>query len=553
MNKLKERLFTHRNILITLFVIFLFLRLFVNYSSTFLGADSIKYLEVARNFPYHTLNNNQLFINHGPLYPYVIYFFALIFQDEFVASLIISLLAASITFFIVYRLFMLLFNNFYVTFVALLFFTLSDELIIAASIPSKESFTVMLIILSIYYYIKAVKFYDKKSLLLASLFGGALALTADHVVFLFPTFILSYIFFNKEGINWKKFIFPNLKYAAIPFIIVLLVYTSWIGVKAYQYMNNEFYPSGLEGAPVPTKGFGVLELLDPVSFEDYDPNRGRGITLRARHYAFGLGYMFNMIPFDIPRGLNLTTMHYLLFPRHVMYMIIIYLPLALIATFSFLYILKDFIRTKKIYNNANLYLIAVFLIFLFPLTQKVSSPRYIYADYLLLYYFIGLGFFMLFKKMKMLKVYRNLAPLAVALLLILAGFWYYHNSYFVLFNEKFVPANRTAEFIRTNLEEDDAIMAQAGYTHKLNYLTKNRILGLPPLSENLLPLIKYYDIDYVVFGNYYTYVYYYYAQESIEFIKEHPEKFELVTSIKEDYGDLTRNNKDEVFIYKVIK
>jgi len=552
MKILKTKLFTRRNIIITLFVIFLFLRLFVSSPSPLIGADQLKYLELSKNFPYHTLyrlDSNQLYLSHGPFYPYVIYFFTFFFQDDFIAAIFINILSASITFFIAYKLFMLLSKNFYVAFIALLFFTLSVDLIIVSHKAVKESFAVMLIISSIYFYVKGVKFYDKKSLLFASLFGVALALTVDHVIFLFPTFILSYIFFNKEKINLKKFIFPNLKYAAIPFLITLLVYGSWLGVKAYQYSTNEYYPSGLEGAPISTEGYGLIELLDPVSFKDYEPNRLRGFSTEIKHYAFGLGYMFNTKPFDVPRGLNFTSMEYLLFPKHIIYMVLIYLPLAILVTICFLYILRGFIRTKKIFNRSNLFLILVFFIFIFPLSQKVSSPRYIYTDYIFLYYFIGLGLFIFFKRINILKFYKKLIPLIIILLLILVPFWYYYNNNFVLFTTKGVAVPKTVEFVNNNIEKDAAIMTQPGYTVKLIYWTDNKILGLPPLSENLLPLINYYNVKYILFGNFYTIDNYGYAIDSIKFIQEHPEKFRLITTLDEDYN---RGITDEVFIYEVI-
>jgi len=552
MEKLKAKIFTRRNIIIALFLVFLFLRVFINSPYSFLGEDNLKYLEVSKNFPYHTLYNDETWTIHGPFYPYVIYFFTFIFQDDFIAAVFINLLSASITFFLAYKLFMLLSKNFYVTFVALLFFSLSVELIIVSHEALKESFVVMLIFASIYFYIKGVKYYDKRSLLFASLFGAFMALTVDYAIFLLPTFVLAYIFFNKEKINFKKFIFPNLKYAIIPFLIILLVHVSWISTKAHQYSTNEYYPAGLNGAPVATEDFGIIQLLNPTYFEDYDPKIVTGFGTSIRKYVHDIGYMFNAIPFNIPRGLNFDSVDYLLFPKHIYYMIILYLPLALFAAFGFLYILWKFIKTKKIYNNANLYLILVFLIFIFPLTQKLSSQRYILTSYILLYYLIGLGTFLFFKKIKVLKIYRKLIPAIIILLLILVPIWYYTNNNFVLFTTK-VPANyRTSEFINNNIEKDKAIMTQPGYTVKLMYQTDNRYLGIPPLSENLLPMIDYYDVNYVIFGNFYTIDHYGYAIDSIRFIQEHPEKFELITTIDEPHPDPTRYSKDEVFIYKVV-
>ena len=138
----------------------------------------------------------------------------------------------------------------------------------------------------------------------------------------------------------------------------------------------------------------------------------------------------------------------------------------------------------------------------------------------------------------------------IILLLILVPFWYYNNNNFVLFDTKVATPYNTVEFINNNIEKSNAIMAQPGYTVKLIYWTGNRVLGLPSLSENLLPLINYYDVDYIVFGTFYTIDNYQYAINSIKFVQEHPEKFKLVTALNEDYG---KNIKDKVFIYKVIK
>src|SRR3989344_3651663 len=526
--KIPSGLSSRRNLIIILFLVFLFLRLFVNSSDILLGADHVKYLIMARNFPYHTSANNQMEINHGPIYPYVIHFFMLVFKQDYISSIIISLLSACITFFILYKLFMMLSGNFYVTYAALFLFTLSDELIIAANAPLKESFTIMLLISSLYFFIKGVKYYDKKSIWISALAGSMLALSVDHVIFLLPAFALSYMFFNREKINLRKFHFPNLKYASIPFIITLVVYASWLGAKAYQYSHNESYPAGLEGAPLFAKDFGVIELLNPVYFKDYDPGLPHGFNIRIRHYAFGLGYMLNIEPFDIPRGLDLTTMKYLLFPRHIAYMILIYLPLALIAAYTALNILSESIKTKKVYQNANLYLILIFIIFLFPLTQKVSSPRYIYADYPILYYFIGLGFFMLLKRMKRLKLYSLALPLSIILLLILVPFWHYYNNNLVIFAKKVPKSMNTAEFIKNNIGNDKAIMAQPGYVYGLIYLTQNRVLGLPPFSKDIIYFIEHYDVDYVVFGRYFTSSKYFYSKESIEYIKNNPQKFRLM-------------------------
>jgi len=143
------------------------------------------------------------------------------------------------------------------------------------------------------------------------------------------------------------------------------------------------------------------------------------------------------------------------------------------------------------------------------------------------------------------------------LLLLLIPFWYYNNPHIALFNKKVVSAQNAGDFISKNIPAEAGIMAQPGYGVKLIYLTGNRIIGLSPQPEKLYDMISYYNISYTVFGRYYTSDAYYVSTKSIEFIKNNPNKFELIAAISEDYGDFYSEEDpartDEVYIYKVIK
>ena len=114
--KIPSGLSSRRNLIIILFLVFLFLRLFVNSSDILLGADHVKYLIMAKNFPYHTSANNQMEINHGPVYPYVIHFFTLVFKQDYISSIIILLFPPSFPFFFLYNLFMILSETFFFPF-----------------------------------------------------------------------------------------------------------------------------------------------------------------------------------------------------------------------------------------------------------------------------------------------------------------------------------------------------------------------------------------------------------------------------------------------------
>jgi|TARA_Y100000310_G_C20701447_1_gene830346 hypothetical protein len=391
----------------------------------------------------------------------------------------------------------------------------------------------------------------------ATISGSVLALTSDHVVFIFPALVLSYLFFNPREIDLRKFKFPNLSYLILPLVIILLFYGSWSLLKFVQYSQYEFYPNGHSGMPIHIQDLGILQTISPQFFEDYHGTVKADYKFVdfAKKLAFNLGYMLNLEPFDIPRGLNFTTMKYLLSLRHIAYMFIIYLPLALLTIYGFIAMIRDFLKSKKIYNNTNLYLLLLFLVFIFPIIQSTVSPRYILTSYIFLFYFISYGIVTLFEKKFKMKIITKIIALIVVLLIILVPFWYLQNNYVVLFSDKEISAQNTGNFINANIPKDAAIMAQAGYTVKLNYLTDNRVLGLYAVPERLPDLIDFFNVSYVVVGRYYTYDAYHLAKDSVEYVRDNPDEFELIATIEEDYSnffvedDLART--DEVYIYKV--
>ena len=550
----RKDIFTSRNIIISLFIVFLFFRLFVSQSSVLLTADELKFFEVAKHFPNHTLYNNQLYLLHPPFYPYAIYLFSQIFQDYYKSAVFISIISAVITFFVLYNLFMMLTKNFNLTYLILVFFSLSVGFISASNVPLRESFVFMLISSSIYYHVKGVKFDDAKSIVFATVIGSILALTSDFVVFLLPSLILSYIFFDSKGINIRRLIFPNFLRIAVPLAVILLVYGSWTFVKYSQYAGNEYYPNGFEGVPVNTQDLGILQAISNRAFDDFEGTYiTPGILSPIKKLAFNAGYMFNLQPFSIPPGLNLTTMDYLLFPRHIAYMIAIYLPLALLALYGLAVIIKDLVKKKQIHNNAEVYSILMLFVFASIVIQKYSSPRYMLLSYVFLFYIISYGFVRIAEKKK-INVRKYVIPAISMLLLIIIPFWYAHNSTFIFFSKTIVGSQKTGDFINANIPKDAGIMVQPGYHAKLTYLTDNRMVGLHHDPEQLERLIEIYNISYIVTGDFFTEVRGL-SRDTVQYIKNNPNKFELIATINEDYSafydEQDPHTTDNLYIYKV--
>tara|TARA_Y100000310_G_scaffold202413_1_gene202569 strand:+ start:5460 stop:7136 length:1677 start_codon:yes stop_codon:yes gene_type:complete len=554
-----EKLYSKKTTLIlVLFIVFISLRLFVPNDTILLGSDHIKYIESAKNFPYHTLYNQELYLLHPPLYPYLIHTLNLIIPQEHLASITLSFLSAILLFFTLYKFFMLITKNFNITFIILIFVTLSIPFIQMANSPLRESFLLLLMFSSLYYFIRGIKFGEKFAILLSALFGIMLAFTSDHVVFLIPAIGITYIFLNKEKIELLKFKLPNL----IPLIILIILITGSYGVWSYikfnQYSKTNNYPNGYEGVPVNTEDLGILQTISPQNFNDYGGTfiKSGPISI-IKKLAFNFGYMYNIEPIPIPLGLNFTTIKFLLKPKHVAFMIIFYLPLAILSILTIGLVFFNFLKNKNIHNNINIYFISLFLLYLFPITQKFSSPRYIFTAYIFLFYFVSLGINKLISKLTQLELRKTIFPIISLILLLLIPIWHNSNPNLIFNSEVITGASNTANFIKTNISNDAGFMVQPGYNAKLIYLTGNRMVGLHHDPKRLLPLIEQFEIEYLIFGRHFTWEVAQLSKNSVEFILSRSDLFEHVATIQEDYSEFFTEEDsarfDEVYIYKIRK
>ncbi len=528
-----------------LLIVFIVLRIFVNTPSYYIVGDQGKYLTLANNFPKHTLDNNQLFLQHPPLFPYLIHFFSLFFED-YIAGLVVTLLASIITFFIIYKLFMMLTGNYNITFITLIFYTISYNTIFFSKIVYKESLIVMLFMLSIYFCIKGVKKNNGRYLLISGLTGALASLTTDQVVLLLPSLIIVYFLFKSEKITKTK---KSIHYYAIAAILLItLAYASWIFVKFYVYVNNEYYPAGVDGIIVKTKNFGSSQLLSTLFFRE-----SSAIVEMKRsdltHYLFVFGYMFHILPLEMPTGINRynveSVISIILFIKLIFYLIILILFL-----YGIIKSVKELFKIKKGDIDYKVYLLLIFGIFIYPITYWISSSRMVLTSIVLIGYFIALGLSSLLgnKKLKVLSV------VLVFMVLFWIGFWYYENNYFIFKLKKTVGGKNLAAYVESLPEE--GFMSQVGYSPNLNYLTSKRHVSMPNDSSSLDFLIGTYNISYLIYGNHYWFPFsegekkVVYNYKTIKYIREHPEKYKLIRVLEEDYGILDK--QDKIYIHKII-
>jgi len=537
-NRRKDVLF------ILLFVIYLLLRIF-SASEYFLlqNNDAARYLALADSFPKNALANNQLNILHPPLYAYAIHFFSLFVQDH-IAGLLVSVLSSVIMFFILWKFFMLLTNDWNVSFFALILFSISGFYIKMTQSVIKEPFAVMLTISCLYFYLRFLKEEKSKYVLYSAAAGFATGFTTDHSILLIPGIIITYLIFGKFRKSWI---------VVLPLIAVVASFSMWAGVKIYVYTHNNYYPAGMDGTIVDTSHWDYRQVLSSQYFDEVSQYIPYGISMDPLHYIYPSLYMLNLVVAPYPLGIRINTVS-MLFSKTYFVQLFVYTFLIVCAALGLFAVLKGIFVKKKFKNNAMLYSLLLFFVYLSPIMQKFLSTRYLVTSYVFLFLIISFGFFYLLNLLKIKYVANAIIIFLVVVLFIYLQFYIYKNPHFLLTKQEVVEAAKAAQFINTLPQ--DGFMVQIGYSQQLNYLTNKRILELPSGPDKMMFFVKTYNISYVVYGelnskpvaqgtreNVFNY-------DTIKYILKHPEAFRLVKVVEENYPMIKRT--DHVYIYKVI-
>jgi len=535
----KSKLNKDRILLLILFIIFIFLRIFSNKDYYFIqGTDAATYLNLAKNFPYHTFYNNQFYLMHPPLYPYAVYFAGLLFEDH-IAGIFVSLASASITFFIIYKLVKLISNR-YIALGTLILYSISDVYIRFSTDIVKESFAVMLILASLHNYVLFLKESKSKYVAYSSIFAILLAMTTDHAIFLIPSLIICYFIFGKN---------VKMRYAIIPIILAVAAYSSWLGIRLYVYSNNEFYPAAVDGSIVKTSDWGLKQLLSPHFFKEEDEKfHTLGYSFSPSHYIYNAAYLLNLKIAPLPKGLRFTDISSYISIKYA-FVFLTYFIIALGALFGVYAILKS--SLNHIQDSGMVFSLLLSFIFLFPITQKNVSYRYIITSTIFLFVIISYGFYFIANYFKILNFYKIGIVLLVSILFLYLPFYYASNPYSIFSKKKVVELANTAEFI--NKLPMDGVMAQIGYTPELDYLSDKRVMAWP-MNVDYMFLISEYNISYIMYGEFYGNTFSdseaNVDEELIKYVQYNPRKFRLLRVIEEDYPFISK--KDHIHIYEVI-
>ena len=175
--------------------------------------------------------------NRSPLYSIILAGFMLFFQPPFLfkAVILFQYLMTGLTAWLIFKLFRPLFTHNGPAMLIGILFNISLSTIYYANIILTEILTVFLLVLVVYFFLKLVKTFTGKNLVLSGVLLGLLSLARFNAIPIIVTFslLLGYLMFQKKMSLSKSF--SSLIFFIIP---CLLIINLWC---LYNYTNNGFY------------------------------------------------------------------------------------------------------------------------------------------------------------------------------------------------------------------------------------------------------------------------------------------------------------------------
>ncbi len=531
------------------FVVFILFRLFFAPSAYFIGGDEAKFLKGALDFPNYAQWNNQLDLYNPPVLSYLFAIGGWALGDPLRGAQIIELIFAIVLFAYSVKLFRLLGKSDAWIWIAMLFLSLAHEMIMMAYRLYKEGVYVAFFVMMLYYFLRAVRG-EHKHYLTTAVIGAVTAYTTDHLLLMFPILFLMLFVFKTNKTSFTK--------AMICLAVVGIVFTSWLGVKVWVYETNDWYPAGADGTPEYVRDYGLREVLSPSGFPNTAIMIGNEIELRFAHMASYLAYLMNLEPALMNPDLTYETARQLLSVKPLLFMLLIYLPLSAIILIGVWASRRFFFTTKPsvrfLQNNQAFFMAVMYVILNVFIVYKGFSNRYSLGAAIPLAFFLVEGIAALAKKAQLKLTTVAQVLLGITLVAVVPMHLMTHTSFFLTMPFE-VDGQRTAMFLKSLPE--DGIMAQAGYTPELMWLTHpKRVLSLPRTPEHFEGLLDKYDIQYAVFGERYwapplpenkDKVWDY---DTINHIRNHPERFMLIKTITEEYETMP---DDRLSVYRVIE
>ncbi len=505
-----DKIFTGRNLaFLSVLVLFLTLRFFCGNPYFNLHGDQCKYLVLGRNFPWHFLWNDSLYLLHQPFFGFSIGIASYV-MPLFQSGLAVTIFWAILAFFTLCRYCQLQGLNISGQILSLSYVSLSLISVMMDTTISRTSVLLFFTVLSLLTFESFLREGGRKKFLLALLSSIICMLISDQALALLPALVIVYVMEPGKA---------KLRNLVILLSASFLAYITWPLVRLCIYMSYQSYAAGMDGIIENMNGFPVVGIIQP----NFLPR------VLSHHMGIGTNMDFTMANMN-------CAVPFLLFVVPPTLSKIIVGSLILLAAAT------GIIRRDK--GVLKLGLLSV----LFYLPVLINMPVWYGICYLIPFSaMLGKGIVLLdFRP----EWERRLAMMLSIICLLLALLWLHnpppwkptdHLSF--LFSRQPVTRGQQSLQWLHDIQGDIGIMGPVGSTPEIAYLTGKRVVAIPFNPDELDTLISQYRIQVIVLTD----------RELIpskdepagwslsrivaQHILRNPQKYQLISVCREKYQD----------------
>jgi hypothetical protein len=510
-------LFGHAYWLLPL-VLFLTLRLFSADSYYLLAGDQCTFLELGRTFPKHQLYNHELYLIHPPLFGYAIGLLHL-FLPLLVSGLLATLVFACLNFFVIRNLGLREDLPKTAIFVGLIYLAISRPAVHYDSHVARVSILVFSTSLAILSFLRFLREPGKQTLVAALAANVFSMMVSDQSLLLLPCQLIIY-WVRGSRREWKS---PALLAAGS-----LLAAMIWPAVRLAKFLSHGDLPAGIDGTIEFTRNLPLLTVIQP-NFLPFT-NAHRSLITQTSLSIFNLDpALLASFPVDL-----------LSLPSLVGIGIIVLLIAAALA--------------RPVRRMRAIQWLALSLLFLVPVGLGMNE-------------WYGMGFIVPFSLLIMEGAAASLAWLGSyvgkaekisaivlsALCVLGVVLWLNapprdvpsyrpHGGSHFLFTRPTVTRAAIVSNFFASAPPETGIMAPVLLSPEIVYLTGKRVIALPFDPALLDRFIEEYHITYLLTSSQFLTQYRkpledrYYGALVSRFLTEHPERYRLVQSVRENYG-----------------
>lgn len=500
------------------FALFLVLRLFSGDPYYLLGGDQCTFLELGRTFPKHQLYNHELYLIHSPLFGYAIGLLHLVLP-LLASGLVASLLFACLAFFAVRNIAHFEDIPRPAIFLGLIYVAINRPAVAYDYHVARVSILVCATGLALLAFLRWLRAPSRKTLLVAIAANAFCLLVSDQALLLLPCEAI--VFCAREPRReWK----PLFLLAAVSAAAALV----WPLVRLLEFSSRSDLPAGIDGTIEFTRNFSLMTLIQPnfLPFTNIHRSLFTQTSLSLWNLKFDL---LASLPVDL-----------LVIPPLLSGILVILLIVAALArpgrrrpaiqwlALSWLFLLPVGLGMNEWYGMG---FIVPFSLLLMEgaaacfawVGSSLGNPDRAFT--------IGLS-----AASVLLAVLWLAAPSAPAYSLLEPG----GGTHFLFTRPAVTRAATIAQFFAP-MPRDTGIMAPVGLSPEIVYLTDKRVVALPFDPGNLDRLIEEYHISYLLASSEFLRRYdspvadQYTGSLVMRFIGQHPERYRVVRSLREDY------------------